>query len=137
MPWRLFPFKRYFIDDAARRNMNICQFFTAVIRLSCGRCGCFPVVAAPYWVKEPASLLYFPGETVRLDCQAEGIPTPRITWSINGQNLTGKRQEVGRSHRCQAGGKETGSGKETGTRWKEVKFGGRGGTKKKEAGRQS
>ncbi|XP_026189309.1 neural cell adhesion molecule L1.1-like isoform X2 [Mastacembelus armatus] len=46
------------------------------------------VEAAPYWVKEPQSLLYAPGETVRLDCQAEGIPTPTITWSINGQLIT-------------------------------------------------
>ncbi|XP_070696233.1 neural cell adhesion molecule L1.1-like isoform X2 [Pempheris klunzingeri] len=43
------------------------------------------VEAAPHWVKEPQNLLYAPGETVRLDCQAEGIPTPIITWSINGQ----------------------------------------------------
>uniref|UniRef100_A0A3B4X7A8 Neural cell adhesion molecule L1.1-like n=1 Tax=Seriola lalandi dorsalis TaxID=1841481 RepID=A0A3B4X7A8_SERLL len=47
------------------------------------------VEAAPYWVKEPQNLLYAPGETVRLDCQAEGIPTPNITWSINGQLLSG------------------------------------------------
>lgn len=40
-------------------------------------------------MKEPASKLYSPGETVRLDCQAEGIPTPTITWSINGQLITG------------------------------------------------
>uniref|UniRef100_A0A8D3B0Y5 Neural cell adhesion molecule L1.1-like n=1 Tax=Scophthalmus maximus TaxID=52904 RepID=A0A8D3B0Y5_SCOMX len=46
------------------------------------------VEAAPYWVKEPQSLLYSPGETVRLDCQAEAIPTPVITWSINGQPVT-------------------------------------------------
>ncbi|XP_044208310.1 neural cell adhesion molecule L1.1-like isoform X1 [Thunnus albacares] len=46
------------------------------------------VEAAPYWVKQPQNLLYAPGETVRLDCQAEGIPTPSITWSINGQSLT-------------------------------------------------
>lgn len=46
------------------------------------------VEAAPYWVKEPKSLLYAPQEYVRLDCQAEGIPTPTITWSINGQPLT-------------------------------------------------
>lgn len=46
------------------------------------------VEAAPYWVKEPQNLLYSPGETVRLDCQAEGIPTPSITWSINGQPVT-------------------------------------------------
>lgn len=50
---------------------------------------CVLVPAAPYWVKEPASQLYSPGETVRLDCQAEGIPTPSITWSINGRNITG------------------------------------------------
>lgn len=47
------------------------------------------ILAAPYWVKEPKSLLYAPQEYVRLDCQAEGIPTPTITWSINGQPLTG------------------------------------------------
>ncbi|XP_040910245.1 neural cell adhesion molecule L1.1-like isoform X2 [Toxotes jaculatrix] len=46
------------------------------------------VEAAPYWVKEPQNLLYVPGETVRLDCQAEGIPTPTITWSLNGQPIT-------------------------------------------------
>lgn len=40
-------------------------------------------------MKEPASQLYSPGETVRLDCQAEGIPTATITWSINGQPITG------------------------------------------------
>uniref|UniRef100_A0A8C8C4I2 Neural cell adhesion molecule L1.1-like n=1 Tax=Oncorhynchus tshawytscha TaxID=74940 RepID=A0A8C8C4I2_ONCTS len=43
------------------------------------------VEAEPYWVKEPPSLLYSPGETVRLDCQADGIPTPTVTWSINGE----------------------------------------------------
>lgn len=46
------------------------------------------VEAHPYWVKEPQNLLYSPGETVRLDCQAEGIPTPIITWSINGEPLS-------------------------------------------------
>ncbi|KAM9856018.1 neural cell adhesion molecule L1.1-like [Aulostomus maculatus] len=45
------------------------------------------VEAEPYWVKEPQNRLYSPGETVRLDCQAEGIPTPTITWSINGQPI--------------------------------------------------
>uniref|UniRef100_A0A8C7MMG7 Neural cell adhesion molecule L1.1-like n=1 Tax=Oncorhynchus kisutch TaxID=8019 RepID=A0A8C7MMG7_ONCKI len=47
------------------------------------------VEAEPYWVKEPPSLLYSPGETVRLDCQAEGIPTPTVTWSINGEPVAG------------------------------------------------
>ncbi|XP_068601882.1 neural cell adhesion molecule L1.1-like [Brachionichthys hirsutus] len=46
------------------------------------------VEAAPYWVKRPDNLLYTPGETVRLDCQAEGIPTPNVIWSINGQDVT-------------------------------------------------
>uniref|UniRef100_A0A672Z044 L1 cell adhesion molecule, paralog a n=1 Tax=Sphaeramia orbicularis TaxID=375764 RepID=A0A672Z044_9TELE len=42
------------------------------------------VEAGPYWIKEPLSQLYAPGESVRLDCQADGIPTPTITWTING-----------------------------------------------------
>uniref|UniRef100_A0A8C2AUK0 Neural cell adhesion molecule L1 n=1 Tax=Cyprinus carpio TaxID=7962 RepID=A0A8C2AUK0_CYPCA len=46
------------------------------------------VEAAPYWNKWPADHLYAPGETVRLDCQAEGIPTPNVTWSINGVPIT-------------------------------------------------
>ncbi|XP_058497930.1 neural cell adhesion molecule L1.2 isoform X1 [Solea solea] len=46
------------------------------------------VEAAPYWTKEPVSQLYAPGETVRLDCQADGIPSPVITWTINGNPIT-------------------------------------------------
>ncbi|XP_071380962.1 neural cell adhesion molecule L1.2 [Centroberyx affinis] len=46
------------------------------------------VEAAPYWTKEPVSQLYAPGETVRLDCQADGIPSPTISWSINGIPLS-------------------------------------------------
>ncbi|XP_041655093.1 neural cell adhesion molecule L1.1-like [Cheilinus undulatus] len=55
------------------------------------------VEAAPYWVKEPQNLLYAPGETVRLDCQAEGIPKPSITWSINGQPITEVDDDTRRS----------------------------------------
>ncbi|XP_041701440.2 neural cell adhesion molecule L1.2 isoform X3 [Coregonus clupeaformis] len=47
------------------------------------------VEAAPYWTKEPVSQLYAPGETVRLDCQADGIPSPAVAWSINGIPITG------------------------------------------------
>uniref|UniRef100_A0A8C5H5Z8 Uncharacterized protein n=1 Tax=Gouania willdenowi TaxID=441366 RepID=A0A8C5H5Z8_GOUWI len=42
------------------------------------------VEATPYWTKEPTSQLYAPGETVRLECQADGIPSPTISWMING-----------------------------------------------------
>ncbi|XP_029995279.1 neural cell adhesion molecule L1.1-like isoform X3 [Sphaeramia orbicularis] len=55
------------------------------------------VEASPYWVKEPQNLLYSPGETVRLDCQAEGIPTPTVTWSMNGQPITEVDDEPRRS----------------------------------------
>ncbi|XP_076022199.1 neural cell adhesion molecule L1.1-like [Genypterus blacodes] len=55
------------------------------------------VEAEPYWVKEPKNQLYAPGETVRLECQAEGIPTPAITWSINGQPLAGVDEDLRRS----------------------------------------
>ncbi|XP_051737186.1 neural cell adhesion molecule L1.1 isoform X1 [Ctenopharyngodon idella] len=47
------------------------------------------VEAAPYWTKWPEDHLYAPGETVRLHCQADGIPTPNVTWSINGVPITG------------------------------------------------
>ncbi|KAM9445055.1 neural cell adhesion molecule L1.1 [Clarias gariepinus] len=45
------------------------------------------VEAAPYWKRKPVSALYSPGETVRLDCDADGIPTPHIHWMINGTPL--------------------------------------------------
>ncbi|CAN9516135.1 unnamed protein product [Ophioblennius macclurei] len=46
------------------------------------------VEAAPYWTKEPVSQLYAPGETVKLDCLADGIPSPTISWTINGIPLS-------------------------------------------------
>uniref|UniRef100_A0A672LGP6 Neural cell adhesion molecule L1.1-like n=1 Tax=Sinocyclocheilus grahami TaxID=75366 RepID=A0A672LGP6_SINGR len=51
---------------------------------------------APYWNKWPEDHLYAPGETVRLDCQAEGIPTPNVTWSINGVPITGTDSDARR-----------------------------------------
>uniref|UniRef100_A0A672I9Y5 Neural cell adhesion molecule L1.1-like n=1 Tax=Salarias fasciatus TaxID=181472 RepID=A0A672I9Y5_SALFA len=55
------------------------------------------VEAAPYLVKEPRNRQYAPGETVRLDCQADGIPTPRVHWSINGQPVADVDEEPRRS----------------------------------------
>lgn len=48
------------------------------------------LLASPYWISAPASQLYAPGETVKLDCQADGIPSPTITWTVNGVPLSGK-----------------------------------------------
>ncbi|GAA6085422.1 neural cell adhesion molecule L1.1 isoform X1, partial [Tachysurus ichikawai] len=55
------------------------------------------VEAAPYWKKQPKSARYTPGETVRLDCHAEGIPKPHITWKINGELVSGTIPEPRRS----------------------------------------
>ncbi|XP_074538335.1 neural cell adhesion molecule L1.1-like [Halichoeres trimaculatus] len=55
------------------------------------------VEAEPYWVKTPQNLIYAPGETVRLECLAEGIPTPTVTWRINGEPITGVDDEPRRS----------------------------------------
>ncbi|XP_063064404.1 neural cell adhesion molecule L1.2 isoform X1 [Engraulis encrasicolus] len=45
------------------------------------------VEAAPYWRVKPVSQLYAPGEDVKLDCEADGIPTPQVSWSMNGSPL--------------------------------------------------
>lgn len=50
---------------------------------------CCVCLAAPYWIKQPKSQLYAPGETVKLECTADGIPSPAVTWSINGNPLSG------------------------------------------------
>ncbi|XP_064160877.1 neural cell adhesion molecule L1-like isoform X1 [Anguilla rostrata] len=51
------------------------------------------VEAAPHWTKQPESQLYAPGETVRLHCEASGIPTPSISWSMNGDPISGIDQD--------------------------------------------
>nr|XP_046251660.1 neural cell adhesion molecule L1.2 isoform X2 [Scatophagus argus] len=55
------------------------------------------VEASPYWTNEPVSQLYAPGETVKLDCQADGIPTPTIRWTMNGIPLSGTDKEPRRT----------------------------------------
>lgn len=55
------------------------------------------VEASPYWINAPVSQLYAPGETVKLDCQADGIPTPTITWTVNGVPISATADEPRRS----------------------------------------
>ncbi|XP_029689798.1 neural cell adhesion molecule L1 isoform X2 [Takifugu rubripes] len=55
------------------------------------------VEASPYWTNAPVSQLYAPGETVKLDCQADGIPSPTITWTVNGVPLSATSLEPRRS----------------------------------------
>uniref|UniRef100_A0A3Q2DIU4 Neural cell adhesion molecule L1 n=1 Tax=Cyprinodon variegatus TaxID=28743 RepID=A0A3Q2DIU4_CYPVA len=47
------------------------------------------VEAKPYWKEIPESLIYAPGETVRLNCAADGTPTPTISWTKNGEKISG------------------------------------------------
>lgn len=49
------------------------------------------LLASPYWINAPVSQLYAPGETVKLDCQADGIPSPNINWTVNGVPISGER----------------------------------------------
>lgn len=41
----------------------------------------------PYFNVTPTSKTYPPARTVRLDCQAKGVPKPKITWLKNGEPL--------------------------------------------------
>lgn len=59
--------------------MKYCVIATCVLSLA----------AAPYWTTAPVSQLYAPGETVKLDCQADGTPSPVVSWSKNGIPLSG------------------------------------------------
>ncbi|KAI1892341.1 hypothetical protein AGOR_G00132360 [Albula goreensis] len=55
------------------------------------------VEAAPYWTKKSESELYAPGDTVRLECEADGIPAPTVTWYMNGNLLSGVDPDPRRS----------------------------------------
>ncbi|XP_076875026.1 neural cell adhesion molecule L1.1 isoform X2 [Brachyhypopomus gauderio] len=55
------------------------------------------VEAAPYWTKITQSQLYAPGEKVLLECQARGIPTPSVTWRINGVPISATDSEPRRT----------------------------------------
>lgn len=57
------------------------------------------LAAAPYWTNAPVSQLYAPGETVKLDCQADGTPTPVVRWSKNGIPLSGWRTDPACTHK--------------------------------------
>lgn len=45
------------------------------------------MVQAPYFTKKPSSQLFPSAHTVRLECKAEGHPTPQIQWFKDGQQL--------------------------------------------------
>ncbi|KAM8973601.1 neuronal cell adhesion molecule isoform 5-T5 [Pelodytes ibericus] len=45
------------------------------------------VKAAPYWITAPRNLVLSPGEDGTLICRANGNPTPKITWLINGVSV--------------------------------------------------
>lgn len=66
----------------AHRNLHRRYFCRDGVRSSC-------LAAAPYWTASPVSQLYAPGETVKLDCQADGTPSPAVSWSKNGIPLSG------------------------------------------------
>ncbi|MBN3278980.1 L1CAM protein, partial [Polyodon spathula] len=55
------------------------------------------VEAAPYWVRQPESGVYGPGETVRLDCDVAGKPKPSVVWKINGEPLTDTDSDLSHS----------------------------------------
>jgi len=46
-------------------------------------------VAAPYWDRRPTSVVVSEGDSARFDCSAHGLPTPTITWLINGNANNG------------------------------------------------
>ncbi|XP_078270608.1 neural cell adhesion molecule L1-like protein isoform X6 [Rhinoraja longicauda] len=45
------------------------------------------VEAAPYWIKQPNSKVYFSGENAELECEVDGNPRPEVQWKVNGKRL--------------------------------------------------
>lgn len=45
------------------------------------------VYKKPHFITKPMSKLYPPAKTVRLECQADGIPPPEVHWLKNGKPL--------------------------------------------------
>lgn len=45
------------------------------------------VLQKPYFITKPLSKQYPSAKTVRLECQAGGIPTPEVHWLKNGNTL--------------------------------------------------
>ncbi|XP_035232058.1 Down syndrome cell adhesion molecule-like protein Dscam2 [Stegodyphus dumicola] len=39
------------------------------------------VTAPPTWIKEPKDVITQEGESLTVECSAEGVPTPKITWT--------------------------------------------------------
>lgn len=48
---------------------------------------CYFNIAPPQWKIEPKDLLTQEGETGSIECQAQGVPAPRITWTFGTYNL--------------------------------------------------
>ena len=44
----------------------------------------------PYWITEPEDIEAAEEEDVIIDCEAMGIPSPHITWYMNGDIIPGK-----------------------------------------------
>ncbi|KAM4020334.1 neural cell adhesion molecule L1 isoform 2-T2 [Anomaloglossus baeobatrachus] len=59
------------------------------------------VESAPFWVNRPKDEIRGPGEDVKFTCEVEGKPKPKISWKINGENLTAA--DLGPNRRMEGG----------------------------------
>jgi hypothetical protein len=44
------------------------------------------VSARPYWLEKPESVNVTEGDNATINCMAAGIPSPTVSWFINGRN---------------------------------------------------